>query len=129
MSDTREGFLLHLQKLSHGIQVRVQEGESLDELARYARTVVRSDLIPDYKEFKRQLLSEERSRGVRLLQAGAKVLQIEAPISSPRFYGAVCEAFGVPWLGSIEKRRDSLTNRSLALQFMRQVEEHFVHQP
>src|SRR5262249_32177710 len=58
VKDTREGFSLHLQKLSKGVEQRLRGGESDAEIEQFAKSVVETDLIPDYGEFRRQLGAE-----------------------------------------------------------------------
>lgn len=117
--DNREGFAMHLQKLSKEVERRAQGGESLEELSKYAKSVVETELIPDYLEFKRQLASERGGFWVKVLDRASKIFEVEAPITSPKFWGELMAAVGLPVASSLERRRDSLTNRQLTFNFLR----------
>lgn len=120
---TREGFAMHMQSLSAEIEARIKGGEMLSEIARYARAVVETSLIPDYYEFKRQLMAERSGFWLKVLEASRKVFEIEVPPWTPKFYGEILAALGVSFLTSAEARREALSNRSQAYQFMSQIEE------
>jgi hypothetical protein len=123
VSDTREGFGMHLQKLSSSIDAALKGGESYHELERLAQNLVETQLIPDYVEFRRQLAAERTSIGGRILDMGGRVLEIDAPPWTPKFYGQMLKAFGFVGEAASEKRKDSLSNRLQAFQYIRRVDE------
>jgi hypothetical protein len=123
VSATREGFAMHLQALSAEVESRLTGGETPVEIARYARAVVETKLLPDYHEFKRQLLADRSGFWLKVLETTRKVFEIEVPPWTPKFYGQIMAALGVSLLTSAEARHDSLSNRSQAFHFMFQVEE------
>jgi hypothetical protein len=120
--DTREGFAMHLQKLSKEVENRIQDGEQSDQIARYARSLVETEIVPDYREFRRQLAAERIGFWAKVLDKTNKIFKIEAPITSPRFWADTLAAIGLPLASSMERRRETLTNRHLAFQFLRSVE-------
>src|SRR5262249_37693074 len=95
VKDTREGFSLHLQTLSKGVEQRLKGGESISEIERFARSVVDTDLIPDYREFRRQLGAERRDFWKTVVNAAGKILKIDANPLTPKFWGQLLEAMGV----------------------------------
>src|SRR5262249_20727027 len=116
VKDTREGFSLHLQKLSKGVEQRLQGGEPLEEAEKFARGVVETELLPDYGEFRRQLGAERSGRWKSVLDIAGKILSIDANPVTPKFWGQVLVAAGLP-LGAAEAKKDQLSNRHQAFQF------------
>jgi hypothetical protein len=123
LSDTREGFAMHLQTLSADVEARIAGGEDINDLSRYAQAVIETKLIPDYYEFKRQLSAERSGFWLKVIEATRKVFEVEVPPWTPKFYGEVLAALGVSFLVSTEARRESLSNRSQAFQFMHKIDE------
>lgn len=123
VKDLREGFSMHLQKLSKGVEDALKGDESLNEIDRWAKSVVETELIPDYREFRRQLAAQRSGFWSKVLDATAKVFQIEAAPWTPKFYGEFLKAIGVTILTATAERKDSLSNKSQAYHFMRLVEE------
>lgn len=122
VADTREGFLMHLQKLSAEIEKRIQGQESTDNIAQYARSLVETELVPDYTEFRRQLAAERLGFWSNVLAKTGKVFEIREPISSLRFWGELLVAIGVPLAPLMEMKRATMTNKHLAFQFLQAVE-------
>lgn len=122
VKDTREGFSLHLQKLSKGIEERLKGGESLQEMEKYTKAVIETELIPDYREFRRQLEAERIGIGKRILDSVGCVFEIDVAPWTPKFWGELVKAFGIAFPSS-EQRKAKLTNESQAFQFMRIVEK------
>jgi hypothetical protein len=123
VKDLREGFSMHLQKLSKGIDDRLKGGESFEELESWAKSIIEVELIPDYREFRRQLTAERTSMGNKVLDAAAKIFQIEAAPWTLKFYAELLKAIGVTILTASAERKEMLSNRSQAYYFMRLVEE------
>jgi hypothetical protein len=123
--DTRQGFGLHLQKLSGGLDAKVRDGEPLNEIAWWARHIVETELIPDYREFSRQL--GDRRSGVvgRALDATAKFFEINAAPWTPAFYAGLLKALGAFVLAESAVQTEKHSNRALAHNFMRSVEQGF----
>jgi len=122
VKDTREGFNMHLQKLSDGFEKGLKEGESLEELERFAQSLIETKLIPDYREYVRQLSAEKAGFWKAVLEKADKVLQIDASPLTPKFYGDLLKALGVTIATASAESRSMLTNASQAYQFMYRVE-------
>lgn len=122
VKDLREGFSMHLQELSKGIEDRLKGGESLDEIEPWARSIIETQVIPDYRQFRRQLAAERSGFWNKVLDSTAKVFQIEAAPWTPKFYGEFLKAIGVAILTTTAERKEKLSNRSQAYHFMRLVE-------
>ena len=123
VSDTREGFAMHLQSLSREVETRLDGGEPVAEIVRYARSVVETTLIPDYREFRRQILAERSGFWLKVLDASRKAFEIEVAPWTPSFYAQVLNVLGVTFLTTSNARRDSLSNHRQAFQFMASVEQ------
>lgn len=120
---TREGFSMHLQTLSSEVESRLREGDSLDNIARYARSVAEVKIIPDYVEFRRQLEAERAGFWAKVLDKASKIAEIDSAPWTPKFYAEVLKALGFTLLTSIAEGEKRLTNKAQAFQFIRQVEE------
>lgn len=116
---------MHLQELSKDVEQRLQAGESITEIERFAKSVVKTDLIPDYKEFRRQSAAERRGFWATALDATGKILEIDANPLTPKFRGGVLQAVGVPVMAA-DKRKEELSNKRQAFQFMKSVESSSV---
>jgi hypothetical protein len=125
VKDTREGFSLHLQRLSQGVEQRLKGGESISEIEQFARGVVDTELIPDYGQFRRQLGSERLGRFKTVLGTVKEVLSIDANPWTPKFWGQVLAAVGVS-LDLADKRKEQLSNKNQAFQFIKSVESSAV---
>ncbi|MGZ8842425.1 MAG: hypothetical protein ACXW18_02105 [Pyrinomonadaceae bacterium] len=123
VKDTREGFSMHLQKLSKGIEERSKGNESSSEIEKWAKSVSETELIPDYREFRRQLSSKRSTRWANILDKARKVFEIDASPVTPKFYGELLTALGLAALTSSAASEDKLSNQSQAFQFMRVVED------
>lgn len=62
VTSTREGFTMHLWKLSKGLEERAKEHSSVREIATFAKNLIETDLIPDYREFHRQLAASKAGK-------------------------------------------------------------------
>lgn len=120
---TREGFSMHLQTLSSEVESRIQEGDSLDDIAHYARSVTETKIIPDYVEFRRQLEAERAGFWSKVLDTASKIAEIDSAPWTPRFYAEILKTMGFTLLTGIAEREKRLTNKAQAFQFLRQVEK------
>ena len=122
VKDTREGFTMHLWKLSKGLQEQANDGTSLSEIARFAESLIKTDLIPDYREFQRQLQSMRAEKWGKVLDAAGKVAEIDAAPWTPKFWALILKAIGMTALRSDSERENALSNRYQAFKFMSYVE-------
>ncbi len=83
--DTREGFSMHLQKLSREVEKRVSEGEQIDDIARYARSLVETEIAPDYCEFRRSLPRSGLAFGARCSKRRTRYFRSTRPSRAPSF--------------------------------------------
>src|SRR5688572_23519907 len=95
--------------------------DNASEIMREARNVVETDLIPDYTEFRRVLKAKRKGWLYTVLDPVVELLQIDAAPWTPRFYGQILKALGVPGLSKLDEK--TLSNETLAYHFMRKVEE------
>jgi hypothetical protein len=123
VKDTREGFSMHLQKLSEGIESKLKGGESLDEIRLLAQSVIETKLIPDYLEFVRQIHAEKAGFWGKILAPIPEILQIDAAPWTPKFYGSLLKSLGLTFLASEAEQKQRLTNASQAYQFMHSAEK------
>lgn len=123
IKDTREGFTLHLWKLSSGLKECAEHGVSVGEAARFAENIIRTDLIPDYREFQRQFESMRADKWGKVLDAAGRIAEIDAAPWTPKFWGMLLKAIGVTALGFKAAERELLSNRYQAFQFMNYVEK------
>jgi hypothetical protein len=123
LKDTREGFSMHLQSLSAGVESRLKGGETLSEISAYADSVVETQLIPDFVEFRRQLVAERAGFWKIVLEKTGKVFEIDAAPWTPKFYGELLKALGFSLLTGVENQKQNLSNKNQAFQFMRTVEK------
>lgn len=117
---------MHLQKLSKDVECSLRGDESLEEIERRARSVIETDLIPDYREFRRQLAAERTRSGGRILDFAGKLFQIDAAPWTPKFYGQLLQALGVALLDTSSLETERVSNKSQAFQFMGLVEDTIV---
>lgn len=123
VKDTREGFTIHLQKLSKGLDGMVKAGEKLDDLKGYAQNIVETDLIPDYREFRRQLEAEQAGKIKKVLDVAGKIMEIDTAPWTPKFWGMLLKALGMSAIETAANQKDRLTNRYQAYEFMKEVED------
>lgn len=122
VKDNREGFSMHLQKLSANVEGRVKAGDAHADIARYAQSVIETELIPDYTEFMRQLQAHDKAKKAhKVLAPLSKVLTIEAPVHSVRFWAELLKIIGFDVLKAVADDK-SYTNKNQAIQFMRKVD-------
>lgn len=122
VKDTREGFTMHLWKLSKGLEERASGGGSLADAARFAEDVIRTELMPDYREFKRQLEAMQTAKWGKFLDAAGKIAEIDAAPWTPKFWALVLKAVGVAALRSQTEQIEALSNKYQAYKFMSYVE-------
>jgi hypothetical protein len=121
----REGFAMYLQSLSAEVEKRVIEGEPLKDTASYARSVVETQLIPGYSEFRRQLAAKRAGFWKRVLDVSGKIFEIDSTPWTPKFYGALMKAIGFTILTGAEEQEDGLSNKTQAYHFMKSLDKHF----
>jgi hypothetical protein len=119
----REGFAFHLQKLSKGVEERLQGGESLAEIERFAKSVVETEVMPDYVEFRRALHAVPRGRWGKVVEIAGSVLSIDANPLTPKFWGQLLTIIGAQskFMGM---RQETPSNQKLAFQFMKSIEDN-----
>lgn len=123
VKDTREGFTMHLWKLSKGLQEQARDGTSLADIAGFAESLTKTDLIPDYREFQRQLQSMRADKWGKVLDAAGKVAEIDAAPWTPKFWALILKAIGMTALRSDSERASALSNKYQAFKFMSYVEQ------
>jgi hypothetical protein len=123
VKDTREGFSMHLQRLSKQVEQALGDKQGPADVARAAQCVVETELIPDYREFRRQLAAERTGWWAHVLDGATKVLEVNAAPWTPKFYGALLEALGVSALTAAAESKERLSNRSQAFYFMKGLED------
>jgi len=128
VKSTREGFSFHLQKLSKDVESQLKGSESLEEIMRFSRNVIETQLIPDYKEYVRQLSAERAGFWGKVLDSTTKLLQIDAAPWTPKFYGELMKVLGLSILTPISERKQNLSNASQAYQFMYAIEKQLALQ-
>jgi hypothetical protein len=124
VKDTREGFSMHLQKLSENIESKLKGGEGLDEIRRLAQSVIETKLIPDYKEYVRQIGAEKAGFWKKVLGPAARILQIDAAPWTPKFYGDFMKSLGLTFLEAESEKKQRRSNASQAYQFMHSAQTH-----
>lgn len=123
VKDTREGFSMHLQKLSKGVDDKLKDGEPLADVEWWAARIIETELLPDYREFRRQLSAERSGFWGKIFDAAGKVLEVDASPWTPKFYGQLMKAIGISISDQSAKQKERLTNKSQAFQFMAFVED------
>ncbi|OLL32694.1 hypothetical protein BTH42_05580 [Burkholderia sp. SRS-W-2-2016] len=121
--NTREGFSMHLQKLSEGIESKLKGGEDFDEIRSFAQSVIETKLIPDYREYVRQIRAEKSGFWGKVIDPASKILQIDAAPWTPKFYGDLMKSLGFTFLAATSEKKQRQTNASQAYQFMYRVEK------
>jgi hypothetical protein len=119
---TREGFTMHLWKLSKGLEEHAKDGTSVLEIADFARNLIETDLLPDYREFRRQLAALNAGKWNKFLDAAGKIIEIDAAPWTPKFYGLLLRALGLSVITAASEQQDSLSNKYQAFKFMSDVE-------
>ena len=120
-ASTREAFSLHIQSLSAEVDEALRGGEDIAKVKAHASSIAKSKLIPDYYEFKRQLGSERIGMWEHVLDATG-ILQIDFAPWTPKFYGALLSALAPGLFETVAARKERLTNRHQAFQFIRTLE-------
>jgi hypothetical protein len=116
VADTREGFAMHLQALSKALNQA--ESANLNEVLKEGASIVETGLVPDYFAFRRQLGSKKKGWWRRVLNPAVELLQIDAAPWTPKFFGQIAKAIGVPGFAS----QPVQSNAEMAYHFMRTVE-------
>jgi hypothetical protein len=122
--NNREGFSMYIQQLSAEVEQRIKEGDTIRDVSKYATGVVETKLIPEFKEFERQLNLEKAGRWESILDKTGKLFEIDAAPWTPKFYGELLEALGLSVLGTLKERRASMSNKTQALRFMNTIKRN-----
>jgi hypothetical protein len=123
VADTREGFTMHLQKLSKGLDGMVKADSTIEEIGHYAQALVETELIPDYKEFRRQLEAEQAGKVKKVLDLAGKIMEIDAAPWTPKFWGLLLKSLGMSAIETAADQKERLTNRYQAYEFMKAVDD------
>jgi hypothetical protein len=118
ITDTREGFTMHLWKLSKGLEEHCNEDVPVREIARFANNLIETELIPDFKEFRRQLEARGAGKWDKVLDAAGKVAEIDAAPWTPKFWALLLKAMGITIVRSVAEKEDTLSNKYQAFKFM-----------
>ncbi len=122
-ASNREGFMAHVQGLSAGLDALAKSGAKREDMAAMAADVVETKLIPDYVEFKRQLNSIRVGKLKKILDPASKILEINSSPWSPKFWYDLTKALWGIGTGATEVRQADRSNRTLAFNYIRTVEE------
>jgi len=122
VSDTREGFAMHLQKLTRLFDEKVDRDAEVNEVINYAKDIAETELIPDYHEFRRQLMSKKAGWWGDVLSKTSEVMQIDAAPWTPAFYLQLFKALGFTALEGVSKESETLSNEYQTYQFMTSLE-------
>ncbi len=123
VADTREGFTMHLQTLSKGLEERAKENASIDEISGFAKRLIETDLYPDYLQFRRQLASKTAGKWEKILDATGKIVEIDAAPWTPKFWGLLLKAIGLSVITTAGEQQEMLTNKYQAFKFMSDIED------
>ncbi len=115
---TREGFAMHLQKLSREVEERCSAGDDLEAIRAHAKAMIETDLIPDYVEFRRQLAAERLGFWSKVLDSGRNALRIGAPIGIVNILSSTFGALLVTGALAAERRKLEQSNVRLAYRFL-----------
>lgn len=118
LKDLREGFSLHLQRLSAKVESALQENSPWDEISRIARNVIETELIPDYREFRRSLMTRRIGFWARVFNMAGQVIQINALPWKPAFWSRLAMTAGSLVATETKERREGFSNADLAYRFM-----------
>lgn len=123
VSDTREGFSLHMQALSSDLDSLNREGAGLEEIETRVLEIVETQIVPDYYEFQRQLRSERFGMAGRALDFAERIFAIDVAPWTPKFYGEIAKALGSAIFNEIG-RNDRFSNEGQAYKFIRTLGKH-----
>jgi hypothetical protein len=119
VADSRTGFCTYLLELTAGIEERIKEYASSEELEGFAEDVVHTKLRPACVELTNQLRQRATQKGNKVVDALTDVLEIDARFASPKFLGEVLKVLGL--LDSV-KDLSELTNKYQAFKFVRELQ-------
>lgn len=121
VADTREGFAMHLQKLSREVEQHTSAGDSIDSVKQHARSTIETDLIPDFTEFRRQLSAERMGFWAKLLDVASKGLRLLIPVARADLadsgFTTLCAIMALTG----ERKKAQNTNVRLAYRFLDKV--------
>lgn len=122
VATNREGFSFHLQSLSYEVETRIKEGDSIEEIKRYASSVAETKLIPDFIEFKRQIESKRAGFWGKVLDKASSIAEIDATIFSPKFFADLIKIFGLTLLTRISEKEGELSNKGQTFKLIHTIE-------
>lgn len=120
VKDLREGFAMHLQKLSRGVEDRLKGEDKSSEIERWAKSIVDTEMYPLYREFRRQLLAEKTGFWGKVL---GRAFMIDSAPLTPKFYVQLLKELGLTALAAVSERKETLSNENQAYLFMKHVED------
>ena len=123
LSSTREGFSMHLQSLTAKINEAILSDEPLSKIEPFAKGLVETTLLPDYYEFKRQILARASKFGDKVIDAAGKILEIDVAPWTPKFYGDLLKAVRGLFTSGMEELNESRSNQRQAYNFMKTIDE------
>ncbi|QDT35378.1 hypothetical protein [Thalassoglobus polymorphus] len=118
VADTREGFAMHLQQLSREVERRVSAGDPVETIKRHARSVIDTDLVPDFVEFHRQLSANRAGFLGKLLDMAAKSIKLLVPATRPDFAASGFTTLSAIMAATADERKARNTNVAQAFQFL-----------
>jgi hypothetical protein len=122
VKDTREGFSMHMLRLSKGLEEHARQGAPVEAIANYARSLIETEIIPYYREFRRQIDSERAGWWKNVLNGLSSIAEVEAPVWSPKVLALILKALGMTFLETASEQKARLSNRYQAFQFMSEIE-------
>lgn len=127
VAGNREGFSMDLQALSAEVESRINQGDSLADVAQYAKSVAETKFVPLYMEFRRQLSAERAGFWASVLDKASKIAEIDVAPWTPKFYGELLKSLGFTGLTAIKEGKDKLSNKRQAFNFIRKIDEKTKH--
>jgi hypothetical protein len=126
-ADNREGFGAHIQQLSGNLDSLVRSGAKLAEIRDAANDVIETKLLPDYAEFKRQLVATRLTGARKILDPASKILEIDSSPITPKFWYDLIKAGYLAATGASEVGKEDHTNKAMAFNLIRRVDERSSH--
>ena len=113
---------MHLQQLSSELEEKIESEDDLKSMKDKAKRVIETKLIPDYREFRRQLESNKAGFWQNILLKSEKFFEIDAVPWTPKFYGEFFKAFGLTALNSMSANKEQLSNKHQALLLIKSID-------
>lgn len=116
LKDTKEGFTQYVNEMTDDVEQRLKGG-NLSEIGAAQKTFERK-ILPQYEEFRRQLVSRKTGYWANVLSASADFLKVDATPWTPKFYGELLKWLGVALNLTAKDEEALLTNKSQAFQYL-----------